>query len=339
MAKIRWYILSNFFKTFLTIFIPLFFVISLVYVIKIASLTTKVEISFGELIEVFGYFIPMILFYTLPISFIASVSSMFFRLSQDNELVALFSLGIKASYIVRIIAYISIFISSLLLFLSLLVMPHSKYKFLYFKEKKFSEARLNILPNQLGQKFGNFFIYVKSKDKSSLRDVVIYNRDKNNFDQLFLSKDGEIKDNNGLFSLVLYNGTGYTYSDDTLKEIQYDSMHIYDNIDMKEMSFKNSLIYWSEAKHNNGVKRRLLFSIFSSFLPILTLYIIASFSIINARYQTNHSFLVTASISSVFYLSAVAIKQNANEIIFISSIILAIIASIFIFKKRISSFY
>jgi len=218
-------------------------------------------------------------------------------------------------------------------------MPHSKYKFLYFKEKKFSEARLNILPNQLGQKFGNFFIYVKSKDKSSLRDVVIYNRDKNNFDQLFLSKDGEIKDNNGLFSLVLYNGTGYTYSDDTLKEIQYDSMHIYDNIDMKEMSFKNSLIYWSEAKHNNGVKRRLLFSIFSSFLPILTLYIIASFSIINARYQTNHSFLVTASISSVFYLSAVAIKQNANEIIFISSIILAIIASIFIFKKRISSFY
>ncbi len=339
MAKIRWYVLSNFFKTFLTIFIPLFFVISLVYVIKIASLTTKIEISFSELIEVFGYFIPMILFYTLPISFIASVSSMFFRLSQDNELIALFSLGIKASYIVRIIAYISIFISSLLLFLSLLVMPHSKYKFLYFKEKKFSEARLNIVPNQLGQKFGDFFIYVKSKNENQLRDVVIYNKNKNNFDQLFLSKNGEIKDDNGLFSLVLYNGTGYTYSHETLKEIQYDSMHIYDNIDMKEMSFQNSLIYWSEAKHNNGVKRRLLFSIFSSFIPILSLYIIASFSIINARYQTNHSFLVTASISSIFYLLAVAIKQNANEVIFISSIILSIIASIFIFKKRISSFY
>jgi len=339
MAKIRWYILSNFFKTFLTIFIPLFFVISLVYVIKIASLTTKIEISFSELIEVFGYFIPMIIFYTLPISFIASVTSLFFRLSQDNELIALFSLGIKANYVVRIIAYISILISFLLLFFSLIVMPHSKYKFLYFKEKKFSEARLNIVPNQLGQKFGNFFIYVKSKDNNKLKDVVIYNRDKKNFDQLFLSKDGEIKDKNGIFSLVLYNGTGYTYSNETLKEIQYDSMHIYDNIDMKEMSFKNSLIYWSEAKHNNGIKRRLLFSIFSSLIPILTLYIIASFSIINARYQTNHSFLVTATVSSTFYLLAVAIKQNANEAIFIMSVILSIIASIVIFKRKISSFY
>ena len=338
MAKIRWYILSNFFKTFLSLFIPLFLIISLVYVVKIATLTTKIEISFSELIEIFSYFIPIILFYTMPISFMASVSSMFFRLSGDNELVALFSLGIRSSYIIRIINYLAIVLSIFLLFLSILIIPQSKNMFATFKEIKLSQARVNIVPNQLGQKFGNFYIYIKAKEDKKLKDIIIFNAS-NQGEQIFIAPNGEIKDDKGLFSLVLNKGRGYTYNRDRLKEIDYKSMEIFDYINYKNIGFKNSLDYWAQADDKKGIKGRLLFNIFTSLMPILSLYIIVSFSIINSRYQKNRLFLVIFSTSTIFYITAILIKQNANDIFFISSILLSIILSFYWFRSRIVHFY
>ena len=338
MAKIRWYILSNFFKTFLSLFIPLFLIISLVYVVKIATLTTEIEISFTELIEIFSYFVPIILFYTIPISFIASVTSMLFRLSSDNELVALFSLGIRSSYIIRVISYLAFIFSILLLFLSILIIPQSKNMFATFKEIKLSQARVNIVPNQLGQKFGDFYIYIKEKENKKLKDIVIFNAS-NQGEQIFIAPNGEIKDDKGVFSLILNSGRGYTYNSDRLKEIDYKSMEIFDYINYRNIGFKNSLEYWSKADDEKGIRGRLLFNIFTSLMPLLTLYIIASFSIINSRYQKNRLFLMIFSISTIFYITASIIKQSANEILFISTILLSIILSFYWFKKRVVNFY
>lgn len=339
MGRVSWYVVSNFFRTFLTLFIPLFFVISLVYVVKIASLTTQIEIDLAELLQMFSYFIPMILFYTLPISFIAATSSMFFRLSSDNELVALFALGITSGYIVRIISYIAVVLSTILLFLSIAIMPQSKHLFNNFKSNKLKEARLNIVPNQLGQKFGNFYIYLKSKEGKNLKDIVVYNADKKGNNQIFIASNGEIKDEKGLFSLVLYDGKGYTYDEDILKEITYKKMSIYDSVNFDTMSFKNSMLYWSSAKNNETIKQRLLFTIFTSLMPLLTLYIVVSFSIINSRYQSNRSFMVIASTASLFYLIATIIKQEGNEVVFAFAILASLTASFYLFKKRIGSFY
>jgi len=339
MGRVRWYVLSNFFRTFLTLFIPLFFIISLVYVVKIAALTHKIEIDFSELLQMFSYFVPMILFYTLPISFIAAVSSMFFRLSSDNELVALFSLGITSNTIVRTLAYVAILLSLILLFLSLTIMPQSKQRFNQFKSNKIKEARLNIIPNQLGQKFGNFYIYLKTKNANDLQDIVVYNRDEKGNNQIFIAHEGQIKDKNGLFSLELYDGKGYTYDHDTLKEITYDQMNIYDSVEFKAMSFSSSILYWGSAKENESVRKRLLFTIFTSLIPLLSLYFIVSFSIINSRYQNNRSFLVIASTATLFYLMATILKQEGSLALFGSFIMGSIIANIYLFKKRIGNFY
>jgi len=339
MGSIRWYIVSNFFRTFLTLFIPLFFIISLVYVVKIASLTTKIEIDFSELLQMFSYFIPTILFYTLPISFIAATSSMFFRLSSDNELVALFSLGIKSSYIVRIISYIAVVLSALLLFLSLAIMPQSKHLFNQFKSNKLKEARLNIIPNQLGQKFGTFYIHLKEKNDNDLKDIVVYNRDDKGNNQIFIASQGKIKDEEGLFSLELYNGKGYTYDQATFKEISYDKMSIFDSVEFDQMSFKNSMLYWSNAQDDEGIRQRLFFTIFMSLIPIASLYIVVAFSIINARYQSNRSFLVIASVSIIFYLVAIIIKEEGNILIFGAAVLGSIVASFALFRRRIGNFY
>ncbi len=337
MGRVRWYIVSNFLRTFLTLFIPLFFVISLVHVVKIAALTHKIEIDLVELLEMFSYFVPTILFYTLPISFIAAVSSMFFRLSIDNELMALFTLGIKSSYVVRIISVIALLLTTILLFLALFIMPQSKHLFNQFKNNKLKEARLNIVPNQLGQKFGNFYIYLKSKQKNDLRDIVIYNRDKEGNNQIFIASQGKIINQNGLFWLELYQGKGYTYDHDTLKEIEYAKMSIFDSVEFDAINFKNSMLYWGEG--NEGVRRQLFVMIFTSLIPILSLYIVVSFSIINPRYQNNRSFLVISSIASIFYLVATVIKREGIEVYFTLAIVVSIGASIYLFKKRIGNFY
>jgi len=74
-------------------------------------------------------------------------------------------------------------------------------------------------------------------------------------------------------------------------------------------------------------------------MPILSLYIIVSFSIINSRYQKNRLFLVIFSVSIIYYLTAILIKQNANETLFILSILISIILSFYLFRRKIASFY
>lgn len=163
MVSVKRYISSNFTKSFLTIFLPFFLIISLVYLVKISALTAKIQISFAELLTLYSYSIPDIIFYTVPLSFIAALANVLVKLSQDNELIALYSLGLKAKNILHSLLFLGILFSLLLLTISFLAMPLSKQFYKSFKEEKKSEAKLNIMPGKLGQKFGNYYIYVKDK--------------------------------------------------------------------------------------------------------------------------------------------------------------------------------
>ncbi len=58
--------------------------------------------------QLFGYNLPAMLFYTLPVSFMVAVVTMLLRLSNENELTALFALGIKSNRVVRSISTIGI---------------------------------------------------------------------------------------------------------------------------------------------------------------------------------------------------------------------------------------
>ena len=101
MVNVKGYISSNFTKVFLTIFLPFFLIISLVYLVKISSLTSKIQITFVEILKLYGYSVPDIVFYTLPLSFIAALANVLIKLSQDNELIALYALGVKADKVLR----------------------------------------------------------------------------------------------------------------------------------------------------------------------------------------------------------------------------------------------
>ncbi len=339
MVNVKGYISSNFTKSFLTIFLPFFIIISLVFLVRIASLTSKIQIDFLELLLLYSYSIPEIIFYTLPLSFIAALANVLVNLSQGNELIALYALGLKSKKILKGLLWISILFSLLLMTLSLLAMPLSKQFYRAFKEEKRNDAKLNIVPGELGQKFGSYYIYVKDKTEDRFENIVIYNRTDKADEQFFSSKTGKLNRNENVSSLLLNEGYGYTYSEIKLQQAEYKTLEIFDNAKKKGFQFKSILSYWKTAQQDIKMMHKLLFFIFVSLIPLLSVYLVASFTMINPRYQANHSFLVIFISTLFFYAIASSLQKWGTIPILVGSVITLMILGQWLFKKRVSKYF
>jgi lipopolysaccharide export system permease protein len=339
MVNVRGYISSNFTKAFLTIFLPFFLIISLVFLVKISSLTAKIQITFGELVTLYAYSIPEIIFYTLPLSFVAALANVLMKLSQDNELIALYALGLKANKVLRSLLLLGVLFSLLLVSISFLAMPLSKQFYKSFKESKRSDAKLNIIAGKLGQKFGNYYIYVKEKENDIFHDIVIYNRTKENEEQFFSSQKGKLNKKESVTSLLLNDGYGYTYTKDKLQQAKYKTLEVYDTSKKKGFQFEAVSTYWSKAKDNVKLMRKGLFYIFVSLIPLLSVYLVASFTMINPRYQTNRSFIVIFTTTFLFYMLASSLQKWGNYAILLILIITVFLLGKWLFRQRVARYF
>ena len=335
------YISSNFTKSFLILFVPFFMIISLIYLIKISTLTSQISLTFSELTKLYGYSIPEIIFYAIPLSFVGAVANLFARLSNDNELIALFSLGVKSNTIVRQIALIGILFSILLLSISFLAIPITKQYYKSFKQEKKSNAKFNLNAGELGQKFGDYYIYIQSKDNSNNRfnNIVIYSKNKNNQEQFFASKSGELLHQDSTMILELYDGYGYTYDKQTLQEAKYKHLRVYKDIQSKQFKLYDVINYWKQAKNVKKIKQKAFFMIFVSLIPILSLYLIASFTIINPRYQKNHTYSIIFSITLILYTIASILHKQANLYLLIGIVMSIFVIGKLLFNKRVMRYF
>jgi len=339
MVNVKGYISSNFTKAFLTIFLPFFLIISLVYLVKISSLTAQIQITFAELITLYGYSIPDIIFYTLPISFVAALANVLMKLSQDNELIALYALGLKANKVLRSLLLLGVLFSVLLLSISFLAMPLSKQFYKSFKESKRSEAKLNIVAGKLGQKFGNYYIYVKEKENDIFHDIVIYNRTNKNEEQFFSSQKGKLNKKDDVTSLLLEDGYGYTYTETDLQQAKYKTLEVYDSNKKNNFHFEAIVTYWNKAKTDAKMMHRVLFFIFISLIPLLSVYLVASFTMINPRYQTNRSFIVIFVTTLLFYMLASTLQKWGTYIILLLFIITIFLLGRWLFSQRVARYF
>ena len=339
MARVKTYISTNFLKSFFTIFLPFFMIISLVYLVKIAGLTAKIQITFLELLKLYAYSVPDIIFYTLPISFVAALTNILIKLSQENELIALYALGLTAKKLLRKLLLLSILFSLLLGVISFLAMPLSKQLYKSFTKEKQSEAKLNIVAGELGQKFGEYYIYIKGKKKEIYQSMVIYNRSNKENEQFFAAKTGKLNHKNSATSLQLNDGYGYTYEKNKLQEAQYKTLEVYDNQKNRQYHFENIVTHWSKVQTDPKMMRRALFFMFISFIPLLALYLVASFAMINPRYQHNHSFLIIFSTSAGLYVVASMLEKWGTPLASIIALISTILLGLWLFKKRVSKYF
>jgi lipopolysaccharide export system permease protein len=333
------YLSKNFQSSFFTIFLPLFFIGSLVFIIKVSSLTASIQISFFEMMQLFGYHLPIILFYTLPISFLIALTVTLLRLSNENELMALFALGSNAKNILYRFFIIGTLFTLVLLILSLGLMPKTKQQFKAFQHQKASQAQLNINASKLGQKFGDLFVYVKEKEGSIMKEIAVFQKDKRHSNQLFIAKEADIQNENSLITLTLKDGSGYTFSDDALKKIEYDDMKVFKNLNTDAFTYNNILKHWQKLLNHPKKKSEIFFFIFVSFIPLLGFSIIAAFSIINPRYQKNYAYQVLAMTTVVLYGLALLLKSEGTLLLLIGVAVSIVLFGLYLYKRLVLRFF
>ena len=342
MAKntsISSYLSKNFQSSFFTIFLPLFFIGSLVFIIKISALTSSIQISFFEMMQLFSYNLPAILFYILPISFLVAIVMTLLRLSNDNELMALFALGSNAKILLYRFFFIASLFSIILLILSLALMPQTKQQVKVFKLQKTADAQINISPSKLGQKFGDLFVYIKSKENNEMNNIVIYKKDKAHTDQLFIAKKANFTNKNSIVTLNLQDGSGYTFSNDGLKKINYENMKVFKNLNIGAFTYTNIIAYWYNFSQNPKKKSKIFFFIFASLIPLLALSFIASFSIINPRYQKNYAYPILGLITISLYVIAIILEKKGTPLLLLSISTIVFLTGAYVYKRLVLRFF
>ena len=152
--KLNNYLYSQLAITFFPIFLGLFFITSIVFLVKIASLTSVITIDFFELFRLYSYVVPQIIFYTMPISFFISLVITLAKLSSEYELTVITSFGLNPINILKIFLPLILLLSALLLVVSVGLIPKTKFLTKQFLDLKTKDANFNIKASEFGQKFG-----------------------------------------------------------------------------------------------------------------------------------------------------------------------------------------
>ncbi|ADV46142.1 LptF/LptG family permease [Nitratifractor salsuginis] len=336
MGKTRRYILWSFAKAYLLVFLPFLLVVSLIFVIQLSILSSRVNLEFRELVQLFGYMLPEIFFYTVPLSLIAALANTFTRFSEENEFIALFSLGHTPGKVLRFMIPTLLLFTALLLVLSVMLYPQMKQKLNHFKRQKIAEATLNISPNKLSQNFGSYHVFVESKDANdTYRNMVLFNQGTKGAYQLFIAREGRVANDGKRFTLTLRNGTGETSDPKKVENLHYRELDIYQYPRNVYQSIVTSREYWKKALHDKGRRGKLLYLIFVSLTPILAFGIIAALTFYNPRYQRSLSIAVIFITALAVYLPAAILQKSGSVPLFIALVIFLLALGIFLLRRRV----
>jgi hypothetical protein len=177
-----------------------------------------------------------------------------------------------------------------------------------------------------------------------MKDVVIYKKgeepnSKELSNQLFIAKEATIKNENSSIQLTLKEGSGYTFADTSLKEILYQKMQIFQNIESEGFSYNNIVEHWIKLSYHKRHKRKILFFIFISLIPIMAFPIVASFAIINPRYQKNYAYHILGATIVTMYMIATFLKNQSDFMMLGLFIIGTSLISHLFFKYKVSRFF
>ncbi|RUM65868.1 MAG: hypothetical protein DSZ06_04325 [Sulfurospirillum sp.] len=340
MAKVYRYLILNFFQTFLSLFFTLFFLASVIFFIKISSLTSLFSVSFSDLGEAYLYVLPQIIVYSLPITFFISVAMTLYKLSNDNEIIVLFALTLSPNKIAKLFFFLSLFVTLFLLVNSVVMIPISKQLNKNFIAYKKLQAKINLKSSSYGQRFGDWNLFVNSNSKDSYKDIVLYNFNaKKNEERFVLAKEANMEHNNSIVSIVLKNGKLYNLEKDKIDEFSYGDMIMSYNPKIKEIHYYNVKDYWMKAKKDRQRAKDLAINVLISFFPLTTFLFALSFGIAHTRHQKPNIYLYMFLVVLLYYLLMYFVSLNIPLYGTIAMIVLVHFTGGYLFYKRILKRY
>ncbi|MCP4651808.1 MAG: YjgP/YjgQ family permease [Candidatus Omnitrophica bacterium] len=179
MKIIRNYILKDFFSAFIFSLLSLSMVMLLGNLMKISDLVIRKGVNIFDALKIFSFFLPYLLGFTLPLSFLMGVLLTMGRLVTDNEIVAINVAGISLLKILRIFLMLGVIFSLFLFILNDRLIPDFHYRYRKQMKNIYSKNITAIIePRVFLEGFGDFIIYVSDREGNKLKNIFIWETSK-----------------------------------------------------------------------------------------------------------------------------------------------------------------
>ena len=305
MDKLNRYILRNISVSFFSIFVPLFLIASIIFLIKLADITFLIKINAFEMFKLYSFLLPDLLFYTLPVTFFLACTLAFANLSYDYELIVIFVLGISPNRILKMLLKVSFLLSSLLLFISIFLIPHMHQVNNNFIIDKRSEINFNLKVAEFGQSFGDWMLFIGKKEKFTdkkikYKDLVMFNKS-NDEEKFIIAESAYIKNVQNFLKLILSNGKAYYYKDNKFHEMQFETLTINSPLIVNKEKYLGTFEYWKTKYKEDFYANRLTTNILFSLFPILSIPLALIIGLVNVRYNRSFIYLYLFLTISLFY--------------------------------------
>jgi lipopolysaccharide export system permease protein len=306
MDKLQKYILKIFFNIFINIFLILFLITSIIIIISISNVTSSIHITFLELLKMYFLSLTKILIVTLSISFFIAAVQTYENLSDTQELVAIFSTGIKPKKILFPMFIIAIILTLINFFILFISIPYSDLVYHNFKIEKKQESQFNIETSQISQQFGKWSAFIEKKDKNIYKNIYLYNP----YEQKFITAQNAktIKSKN---YLIFQLNNGYVYQLDKNLTIKFKTMNINQYIPYKSFSILEYKKYLTKNK------KLFLFYLPFALLPLALFFYIPLFGFFHPRLHKNHSLIYSVLLLTLYLTLTKAAKSFTIEFIII----------------------
>jgi len=208
MKILRNYILKEFFSVFVFSFLILSMVMLIGNLMQISDMIVRKGVHFFDAAKIFMFFVPYLLGFTIPLSFLMGVLLVMGRLIADNEIVAIKVAGISIVKILNIFLILGAVFSLFLFILNDQVIPNFHYRYRsQMKNIYFKNISALIEPGVFLEHFENYILYVSDKKENKLKNVFIYEIDKKSKDsKVTFAKQGEFIVENNILKVKLEEG-------------------------------------------------------------------------------------------------------------------------------------
>jgi len=320
---------------FLSLFMPLFAIASVIFMIKLATYTAVIQLSIWDMTKLYLFVLPEIIFYTLPITFFIAATLSLFKLSSDNEMVVLFALGIHPNFIIKTLFKPALLLTLLLAFNFLILFPHTTTLSSNFVSYKKSEAKFNLSASEFGHSFGNWLLYLgEDNGDETYSDVILFNKNKKE-EILISAKKAEIINDGGVLRLKLLEGEGYSYSKEGFSQINFETMYINDTMKTDLATYRTPIEYWLSNDRKESKTHMMITDTLLSLFPLISLFLVSSIGVVHVRHQKGRIYLYLFLGVLIYYGATLGIQKS---LVYYTIPVVAIswlVGSYYIYKKTI----
>jgi lipopolysaccharide export system permease protein len=175
---------------------------------KISDMVVRKGVNIIDALKIISFFLPYLMGFTIPLSFLMGVLLVMGRLIADNEIVAIRVAGIPLLKILNIFLILGVIFSLLLFILNDRVIPDFHYRYRSEIKNIYSKnVSALIEPGVFLENFDNYILYVTDKNGNKLKNIFIYEIDKKQEStRVTFAKEGEFIVEDDILKIKLENG-------------------------------------------------------------------------------------------------------------------------------------